>query len=125
LLDITAFPGIDATKLERLHGVATAAHDGCLDASRLCAMGAEAAITEMRKLDGIGPFYASLIVIRGSGLADVLPPDEPKLMALVASLYGLASPPGPAELAAIAESWRPLRTWASVLIRAATHRLPA
>jgi len=122
---VTAFPGIDATRLERLHGVAAAAIAGRLDAIRLCAMGAEAAMAEMRRLDGIGPFYGALIVVRGSGLADVLPTDEPRLMALVGSLYGLLAPAKPAQLAAIAESWRPLRTWAAVLIRAASHRLPA
>jgi len=123
LLEVSAFPGIDATRLRRLHGVAAAALDGRLDASRLCAMGADAAMAEMRQLDGIGPFYAALIVVRGTGLADVVPPDEPRLKALVASLYRLPAPPGPDELAAIAEPWRPLRTWASVLIRAAGPRL--
>ena len=124
LLEVSAFPGIDATRLRRLHGIARAAIEGLLDASRLCAMGAEAAMGEMRRLEGVGPFYAALIVIRGSGLADVLPSDEPKLGNLVARLYGLSAPPSPAELASIAESWRPLRTWAAVLIRAASHRLP-
>jgi DNA-3-methyladenine glycosylase II len=123
LLDVPAFAGVDAIRLRRLHGVATAALEGRLDASRLCASGEEEAMAEMRRLDGIGPFYAALIVARASGLADVLPSDEPKLNALVASLYGLAAPPGPAELAAVAEPWRPLRTWAAVLIRAASGRL--
>src|SRR5205085_789578 len=35
LLDVSAFPGIDALRLQRLHGVAIAALDGRLDASRL------------------------------------------------------------------------------------------
>ncbi|MEA2826762.1 MAG: DNA-3-methyladenine glycosylase [Actinomycetota bacterium] len=125
LLTLRAFPGIDSTRLHRLHGIARAALDGRLDASRLCAMGAEAAMAEMRRLEGIGPFYAALIVIRGSGLADVLPSDEPKLNDLVAWHYGLPVPPSRAQLAAIAESWRPRRTWAAVLIRAASHRLAA
>jgi DNA-3-methyladenine glycosylase II len=124
LLEVTAFPGIDATRLARLHGVAAAALDGRLDVARLLAMGPEAAMAEMRGLDGIGPFYSALIVVRGTGFADVLPSDEPRLMALVASLYGLPGPPGPGELATIAERWRPLRTWAAVLIRAAGPRLP-
>jgi DNA-3-methyladenine glycosylase II len=125
LLDVSAFRGIDALRLQRLHGVAIAALDGHLDAARLCAMGAEAAIAEMRRLQGIGPFYAALIVVRGSGLADVLPSGEPKLRALVASLYGLAAAPDAAELTSLAEQWRPMRTWASVLIRAAARRLDA
>jgi len=125
LLAVTAFRGIDEVRLRRLHGVAVAALEGRLDASTIGDMGAEQAIAEMRRLDGIGPFYGSLIVVRASGLADELPTDEPRLQSLVASLYGLPGPPAPAELAAIAESWRPLRTWAAVLIRAAGHRLAA
>jgi len=125
LLEVGAFEGIDTVRLRRLHGVALAALDGRLDAVRLRAMGPEAAMAEVRQLEGIGPFYASLIVVRGTGLADVLPHDEPQLKALVASLYGLPGPPGAEELAAIADNWRPLRTWAAVLIRAAGPRLAA
>lgn len=123
LLAIREFPGIDQTRLRRLHGIAAAALELRLDASRLCAMGAEAAMTEVRRLDGIGPFYSALIVIRGSGLADVLPTDEPRLQALGGRLYGLPGPAQRDDLISIGEKWRPLRTWASVLIRAAARRL--
>jgi len=125
LLDVGRFPGIDETRLRRLHGVATAAFDGRLDADRLRAMGPDAAMAELRTLDGIGPFYSSLIVVRGTGFADVLPTNEPKLLALVAQLYGLPGPPSPEQLTSIAEPWRPLRTWAAVLIRAAAPRVSA
>ncbi len=123
LLAIREFPGIDQTRLRRLHSIAAAALELRLDASRLCARGAEAAMTEVRRLDGIGPFYSALIVIRGSGLADVLPTDEPRLQALVGRLYGLPGPAQRDDLISIGEKWRPLRTWASVLIRAAARRL--
>ena len=123
LLEVHRFPDISEVKLRRLHGVAVAATEGRLDAARLCAGGLEAGIVDLRKLEGIGPFFAALIMTRGSGLADVLPTEEPKLKALVATLYGLAAPPGVEELVAIAEAWRPLRTWAEVLIRAAGNRL--
>ncbi len=122
LLDVREFPGIDETRLRRLHGVAAAAFDGRLDADRLCAMGSDAAMSELRNLDGIGPFYSSLIAVRGTGFADVLPTNEPKLLALVARLYGLPGPPSPEQLTSIAENWRPLRTWAAVLIRAVADR---
>lgn len=123
LLGVAAFPGIDETKLRRLHGVAEAALDGRLEAARLRDMGPDAAMAELRRLGGIGPFYSSLIVVRSSGLADVLPTDETKLNALVGQLYlGGAGPTG-RELHAIAENWHPLRTWACVLIRAAARRL--
>jgi DNA-3-methyladenine glycosylase II len=41
----------------------------------------------------------------------------------MAKLYGLPGPPGPDEVARLAEPWRPFRTWAAVLIRAASSRL--
>jgi DNA-3-methyladenine glycosylase II len=42
---------------------------------------------------------------------------------LVTQLYGLSVTPRAEELIEIAEPWRPLRTWAAVLIRAAAGRL--
>lgn len=123
LLGVTAFPGIDETKLRRLHGVAEAALDGRLDAARLRAMGPEDAMAEMHRLDGIGPFYGALIVVRSSGLADVVPTCEPKLNAQIGRLYLGGAVPTRTELHATAENWHPLRTWACVLIRAAARRL--
>ncbi len=122
LLDVRHFPGLDETRLRRLHGVATAAFDGRLDAARFRAIGPDEAMAELRTLDGIGPFYSSLIVVRGTGFADVLPTNEPRLLGLVARLYGLPGPPSPEQLISIAENWRPLRTWAAVLIRAVAGR---
>lgn len=123
LLQLRDVAGVDEERLRRLRGIAAAALDGRLDAARLRDVGHEAAIAELRRLDGIGPFYAALVVVRGTGLADVLPEAEPRLAALVGRLYGLPGRANPAELVALGERWRPLRTWAAVLIRAAAHRL--
>ncbi len=118
LLTVTEFDGISETKVRRLHGVAAAASEGRLDAGRLRAMGVDAGGAELRRLDGIGPFYASLVMVRASGLADVMPTNEPRLKALVADLYHLPAPPDAAEMLGVAEPWRPLRTWVAVLVRA-------
>jgi DNA-3-methyladenine glycosylase II len=123
LLAVESFPGISPDRMDRLHGVARAALGGLLDADRLRELGPEHAMAQVQTINGIGPFYGALIVARGTGFADVLPVNEPKLLALVARLYRLAAPPAPAQLHQIAEAWRPLRTWAAVLIRAATPRL--
>lgn len=123
LLGVHEFPGLSAEKIDRLHGVARAALDGRLEASKLAALGPEAAMAEVRQLPGIGPFYSALIAIRATGFADVLITDEPRALELIRELYGLRSMPTSAELAGIAEPWRPFRTWATVLIRAAAHRL--
>ena len=48
---------------------------------------------------------------------------EPRLAGYVAHFCGAGpAPAGPEELARIAENWRPFRTWAAVLIRAAGDR---
>ncbi len=124
LLAVGSFAGLTPEKVERLHGVARAAMSGTLDVDRIQAMGPEAAMEDLRSLKGIGPFYSALIVVRGSGFADV-PVAEPKAIEIAARLYGLPRPPSEGEFRAMAERWRPFRTWAIVLIRAAGSRLLA
>jgi DNA-3-methyladenine glycosylase II len=123
LLRVTEFPGIPELKLSRLHEVARAALDGKLDIDRLTAMDPDDAMRDVQALPGIGPFYSALVVIRACGLTDVLPTQEPKALDLVRQLYRLPHTPTPAELTAMAEPWRPYRTWATVLVRAAGARL--
>jgi DNA-3-methyladenine glycosylase II len=77
----------------------------------------------MQRLKGIGPFYASLITIRSVGFTDVLPADEPMLLELVALHYRIDGPVTRDQVTDIAEAWRPYRTWASVLVRAASARI--
>jgi DNA-3-methyladenine glycosylase II len=123
LLAIDSFPGIPADRMPRLHGVARAALDGRLDAAWLLDQGPERAMAGLQALDGIGPFYSSLIVIRGTGFTDVLPVNEPRVLDLAGRLYQLGGPPSEAEFRRLAQPWKPLRTWAAVLIRAAAARL--
>jgi DNA-3-methyladenine glycosylase II len=122
LLEVTAVPGLNDEKVSRLHAVARAALDGRLDVTRIQALGAEAAMTDLRSIPGIGPFYSVLIVVRASGFTDVLT-NEPKALELAGRLYKLGGPPSPADFEAMAGPWRPFRTWAVVLIRAAGPRV--
>jgi len=125
LLGVREFPGINAEKMARMHGIARAALAGRLDADRLKSLGPEITTQEMQHLKGIGPFYASLITIRAVGFADVPPVDEPIVRELVTRLYRLPQPCSPERFLEIADAWRPYRTWSSVLIRAASSRLTA
>jgi DNA-3-methyladenine glycosylase II len=124
LLTVTAIPGLPTQKVEWLHGVARAALDGRLDAAAIRSTDPATAMARLREIKGIGAFYSSLIVVRAAGLADVLAVAEPRLRALVTDLYRLPGAPTNEAFRALAEPWRPYRTWASVLIRAAAHRLP-
>ncbi|WP_448640516.1 DNA-3-methyladenine glycosylase family protein [Geodermatophilus sp. URMC 63] len=105
---------------ERLRGLAEAALDGRLDGGRLRALPVEQALASVRELPGIGPFSAELVVVRGAGAPDVFPAAEPRLHGEMAHRYGLADP-SPAELTRVAERWRPYRSWAAVLLRAAAE----
>ncbi len=114
-----------ADRIPRLQAIAAAAQRGDLDADRLVALGPEAARQAVQELPGIGPFYATLIVVRACGFVDVLPTEEARSRQAVHDLYGLTTPMTDEEYASFAERWTPYRTWAAVLVRAAAHRLPA
>jgi DNA-3-methyladenine glycosylase II len=123
LLAVDEVDGLTAQKLERMHAIARAALDGQLDVAALAALEPSLAMDALQELPGIGPFYSALIVIRALGHTDVLPADEPKALAMTAQLYGLPAPPSRDELEVLAEAWKPFRTWAVVLIRAAGARV--
>ena len=122
LLEITEFRGIEETRLARLHGVARAALDGQLDAEVLRALPAEEAMSRLQRLKGLGPVYSMLVYLRSTGVTDGLANGEPRLAGYLRHYYALASTPDKADLERIAEPWRPFRTWAGVLFRAAGDR---
>lgn len=123
LLRVESFPSLEPQRIDRLHSVARAALEGRLDPARLLAMDHEAALADLQRLPGIGPMYATLILLRSTGATDILTLGEPHLPAYVAHFYGLPKAAAPAELQRIAEVWKPFRTWTSVLIRVAGDRV--
>ena len=127
LLTADSLPGMAANRVAWLRSVARAALDGQLDAARLAAMAPGDALTELQTLPGIGPTYATLILLRATGVTDALTQTEPRLPAYVAHFYGTPSgstpPAAPREeIERIAARWRPCRTWAAVLLRVAGDR---
>ena len=121
LLRIDAFPSLTQEKIERLHGVARAALHGDLDRDRLRGLPVAEAMADVRRLRGVGEFFASAIVLRGAGVVDAIPGDD-ITRAGVQRLYDRAGPPSTAEFAAIAEAWKPYRMWCSVLVHVAERR---
>ncbi len=120
-----SFPGLNDTKIERLREVAGAAVAGDLDVVRIQELGPEAAFEQLQRLPGIGPFYASLIVLRGSGFADAyLGTRERRGAAYTASYYGVgdADEDRDERIAEVVDGWRPFRTWCQVLVRVAGER---
>jgi DNA-3-methyladenine glycosylase II len=109
-------PGLPAHKAANLRAVAEAAASGRLDAAHLRALPADEALAELKRLPGIGDFYAQLILIRGVGTTDFLPSAETRLLRAVGRAYGLKSPTR-LDVEALAESWRPFRSWVAFLLR--------
>ena len=122
LLEVTEFRGIEDARLTRLHGVARAALNGQLDAGILRVLPADEAMARLQRIKGLGPVYAMLVYLRSTGVTDGLAVGEPRLAGYLKHYYGLPSTPDAAELERIAEPWRPFRTWAGVLFRAAGDR---
>jgi DNA-3-methyladenine glycosylase II len=122
---VAAATGVEAARAERVVGVAEAAEVRLLDAATVASLGEDAARAALRSIPGIGPFYADLILIRASGVTDVLPLGEPRLLGLLGALYGSGVPMAPKDAERLAEPWRPWRTWVAVLVRAAGPRILA
>jgi DNA-3-methyladenine glycosylase II len=124
LLAAERLPGLPAVKQERLRAVARAAGEGMFEPVAIRDGDPDEVRARLRQVNGIGGFAASLIHLRASGVTDALVDGEPRLAVLVGALYGLHGSASPEDLAGIAESWRPFRTWVAVLVRAAGRRLP-
>jgi DNA-3-methyladenine glycosylase II len=119
LLEMGSVPGLPADRLPRLRAVAEAAERGELNAERLRSMPPEEAQVELQQLPGIGPFYSSLIVIRACGHADAPSLGEARSREAIQHAYGIDHELSDTELLALADTWRPFRTWVSVMMRAA------
>ena len=122
LLGLETFPGLEPQRIERLRGVAERALAGDLDPEMLASTETDRAMTALKTIPGLGPFYAGLVLLRASGVSDALILDEPRLRSYLRHYYGLPDEPDDAAVRRIAEPWRPFRTWAAVLIRASGDR---
>jgi DNA-3-methyladenine glycosylase II len=125
MLAVESVPGLPADRIARLHAAAEAARRGDLDAERLRSLPPEEAMIELQRLPGVGPFYSSLVVIRACGHADVPAPHEGRSREAIREAYGIDHELSDAELTAISETWRPFRTWVTVMMRALSGRVPA
>jgi len=115
LLRVREFPGLPEEKLRRLHGVAEAARAGDLDVGRLRALGPVGARQALRRVRGIGPFWASGIGLRACGVVDEWP-EEPHCDAALAALHG-RDPASPGALDGPVAALAPYRMWVAFALR--------
>lgn len=125
LCALERYPGLPDRKVEWLAALGQATLNGVLDPVRLRALPTERALEQIELLPGVGPFSAELILLRGAGAPDLLPLHEPRVRRAAGLAYRLPEPPSDAHFAALAESWRPYRSWVCVLLRAMLEQVTA
>ena len=92
IAELEGLAGLPERKLATLRALAQAALQGTLDGERLRALGGDAAVEELQRLPGVGPFTAQGIVVRGAGEPDYLATAEPRMARAAALAYGLDAP---------------------------------
>ena len=117
LIQLKSFKGLFGRKVEYLNGLGAAALRGDLDTETLRALPQAEALSRLKQLKGIGEFGSQLVRLRALSAVDELPTAEPRLLQAVRIAYDLDHDPDVAELATIAEAWRPFRTWVAVNLR--------
>jgi DNA-3-methyladenine glycosylase II len=119
LLAVRAVPGLPDEKLRRMHGIAEAAREGVLDRERLLELPHDEAVAELESLRGIGPFWSRGILLRAVGPTDVVAVGVAPVREAAARAYDAPEVREDDDaFLALAERWRPYRTWVAVLLRA-------
>jgi DNA-3-methyladenine glycosylase II len=80
--------GVSANKLATLRRVADALESGALDEATLEALPSPAAIAVLRGIKGIGPWTATIILLRGLGRLDVFPMNDSSVVQNLAFVAG-------------------------------------
>lgn len=116
--------GLSAAKLAALRDLAQRQVDGRLRLAGVHRWEDEAVVEHLVQVRGVGEWTAQMFLLFRLGRLDVMAPGDMGLQEGLRRLDGLAERPGPAQLAARAEAWRPLRSVASWVLWRLTE-LPA
>ncbi len=110
--------GVSRQKAAYLKNVADFALRHDLSARTLRRMSDEAILAQLTAIKGVGRWTVEMLLMFSLGRPDVFPVDDLGIQNAMKKLYGLRSR-GPAlrrRMAAIAEAWRPHRTYACVCL---------
>lgn len=105
--------GLSRQKVASMHAIATAFDDGTLVNRRLSRLDDDAVIEAVTQLRGVGEWTAHMMLMSSLGRPDILPVGDYGVRKAARDLYGLADLPKPKELTALAEPWRPYRSFAA------------
>lgn len=108
--------GFSRQKTRYSRGLAQAVLNSEIDLDGLSALDDTSARTELLKITGIGPWTADIYLLMALLRPDIWPSGDLALATAVQNLKGLSARPGPAELEAIAQPWKPWRAVAARLL---------
>jgi DNA-3-methyladenine glycosylase II len=108
--ELRAACGFSRAKVAYLRSLAEHVLSGEIELDRLDDLPDGEVIRELTAVKGIGEWTAHMFLMFTLHRPDVLPTGDLGVRNAAMRAYELAAPPTPAELAAIAEPWRPHRT---------------
>jgi DNA-3-methyladenine glycosylase II len=114
--ELRAAAGLSRAKVGFLRSLAEHVIDGSLELERLDELPDEEVIAELVAVKGLGVWSAHMFLMFHLQRPDVLPVGDLGIRRAVMVRYGLSELPGPAEIARIAEAWRPHRTLACLYL---------
>ena len=105
--------GLSRGKTLYLRDLAAHVRDRRLNFHRFSGMEDEEIIIDLTRVKGIGRWTAEMFLMFNLHRPDVMPGGDLGLRNALAKAYGMDKPPGPKEIVAFAERWRPYRTAAA------------
>jgi DNA-3-methyladenine glycosylase II len=114
--ELRAAAGFSRAKVSYLRSLAEHVLSGELELDRLDELSDEEVIAELTAVRGIGEWSAHMFLMFQLDRPDVLAAGDLGIRRAVQLAYGLPGLPAPAELALLAEPWRPHRTAACRLL---------
>lgn len=108
--------GLSDAKVKTLRALTREIDGGRLDFDALAAADTDDARRKLTLIHGIGPWTADLYLLFCLGHADIWPAGDLALQEAMRMLHEHPARPGPREMEALAEPWRPLRGAAAHLL---------
>ncbi|MWV64120.1 DNA-3-methyladenine glycosylase 2 family protein [Halorubrum sp. JWXQ-INN 858] len=111
--------GVSGTKVRYLRAAATAFTERDLTREGLASMSDDAVVDELTTIHGVGEWTARMYLIGALGREDVLPLGDLAVRRGIEALYNDGAELSRAEMRAIADPWRPYRSYGTRYVWAA------
>ena len=108
--------GFSRQKMVYGRDLASAFLDGRLSIPKLRRQGDEEAIAAITRIKGLGTWSAEVFLLFNLKRPDIMPAQDLALIVAAQRLKRLAARPSPKELRALAEPWRPYRSYAARML---------